>query len=190
MNKQTAPSTNKSLDGINALNALALPLGGDAIEKIINSLSDIVFICEKGLIKYANPHGLAVLGAKNEDDLTNYPFQSLIADDYASIVDDILSMLALEDKPTSMRVKCLDGRQLSIRMEVINISENGDDTAIVLGHDITQQVRLTEGLHRSETQFRKLVDSSLNFICVCDKDGVITYVNQSGVKILIRLLGP
>ena len=31
---------------------------------------------------------------------------------------------------------------------------------------------------------RKLVNSSLNFICVCDKDSVITYVNQSGVKII------
>ena len=31
---------------------------------------------------------------------------------------------------------------------------------------------------------RKLVNSSLNFICVCNKDSVITYVNQSGVKII------
>ena len=35
-----------------------------------------------------------------------------------------------------------------------------------------------------EASLRKLVDSSLNFICVCDKDGVITYVNQSGIKIM------
>ena len=35
-----------------------------------------------------------------------------------------------------------------------------------------------------DISLKKLVDSSLNFICVCDKDSVITYVNQSGIKIM------
>ena len=161
-----------------------LSLDDSDIKKIIDTISDMVFICEDGLIKYVNPLGMVILGVEDEDDLTNTPFQSLIADDYASIVDDILSMLVLEHRPTAMRIKCFDGRQLSVRMEVVTLNHNKNNRTLVVAQDITHQVKLTEGMHRSETRFKKLVDSSLNFICVCDKDGVITYVNESGVKIM------
>lgn len=163
---------------------IALSLGDGDIKKIIDTISDMVFICENGLIKYVNPLGMVILGVENENDLINIPFQSIIADDYASIVDDILSMLALEHKPTAMRVKCFDGKQLSVRMEVVSLAQDKHNRILVAAQDITQQVKLTEGMHRSETRFRKLVDSSLNFICVCDKDGIINYVNESGIKIM------
>jgi len=162
----------------------ALSFGDDDVKKIIDTISDVVFICENGLIKYINPLGMVILGAEDENDLIDTAFQSLITDDYASIVDDILAMLVLEHKPTAMRIKCFDGTQLSVRMEVVALSQDKSNRMLVVAQDITQQVKLTEGMHRSEARFRKLVDSSLNFICVCDKDGTITYVNESGIKIM------
>ena len=163
---------------------IALSLGDGGIKKVIDAISDMVLICENGLIKYINPLGMVILGAEDESDLIDTPFQSLITDDYASVVDDILSMLALEHKPTSMRIKRFDGVQISVRMEVVSLSQDDSSKMLVVAQDITQQVKLTEGMHRSETRFRKLVDSSLNFICVCDKDGIINYVNESGIKIM------
>lgn len=159
-------------------------LNHEAMVQVIDAFSDLACICIDGKIKYINPAGLVVLGAKDIDALIDSPFQALTTKDLSGVVDDVLTMLADEGKPTPIRIKRLDGHIVSIRIEVKKVPAIAENAVIVLGADITQQIALSEDMLRSEARFKKLVRSSLNMICICDHSGLITYINDAGLKLL------
>jgi len=150
---------------------------------MLNAVSDMVCVCIDGKISHINSTGLSILGASDQNDLLGVNFQSLICDDFASSSDDLLAMLCEETASTPMHIKGLDGKRTSITIKVNRLQDLGDTAYVLTAQNISNQVKLSQDIRDSEARFGKLIDNALDFICVM-KDGVITYVNQAGMKLL------
>jgi len=80
-----------------------------AMSDMLDSLSDLVCVCIDGKIRHVNTPGLAILDADSPEALIGLPFQSLICDDFAATIEDIIAVMADEPEATPMRfviVKC------------------------------------------------------------------------------------
>lgn len=150
---------------------------------MINAVSDMVFVCISGTIRQINSPAISILGGQCAEDLLGVNFQSLICDDFAESSDDLLNILADETAPTPMHIKGLNNVRTSITIKVNRLSGLGDKAYVLTAQNISNQVKLSQDIRDSEARFRKLIDNALDFICVM-KDGVITYVNQAGIKLL------
>lgn len=154
-----------------------------AVSDVLDALSDMVCVCIDGVIRHVNTPGIAILGASDHEALLGLKFQDLICDDFAATIENILPVMADEAAPTPMRVKGLNGVQQSLAVTVKSLPELGDHAYVVMGHNLTRQVELSEAVHQSEGRLRKLVDSALDLICVLD-DGIVSYINQAGMHLL------
>lgn len=154
-----------------------------AVSDMLDALSDLVCVCIDGKIRHVNAPGVAILGATRQDALLGVSFQSLICDDFAATIEDVLAVMADETETTPMRVKGLGGKLESLAVRVKSLPELGERAYVVMGQNLTRQVELSEAVHQGEVRFRKLVHSALDLICVLD-DGIISYVNQAGMQLL------
>lgn len=154
-----------------------------AVSDMLDALSDLVCVCVDGSIRHINAPGATILGAATQDELLGVKFQDLICDDFAATIEDVLAVMADETGATPMRVKGLNGILESLSVTIKSLPELGDHAYVVLGQNLTRQVALSEAVHQSEARFKKLVHSALDLICVLD-NGIISYVNQAGMKLL------
>lgn len=154
-----------------------------AVSDILDALSDFMCVCIDGNIRHVNASGIAILGATGQAELLGRPFQSLICEDFAASIDDILSVMADEPEATPMRVKGLNGKLESLSVRVKSLPDLGNHAFVVMGQNLTREVELSEAVHQGEVRFRKLVHSALDLICVLD-DGIISYINQAGMRLL------
>jgi len=150
---------------------------------MLDALSDFVCVCIDGKIRHVNTPGLAMLGADGPDALLGRTFQSLICDDFAATIEDIIAVMADETDAIPMRIKGVTGKLMSLRLKVVGLPDLGQTAHVVMGENVTRQVELTDAIHQSEARFRKLVDSALDLICVMN-DGRISYINDAGMKML------
>lgn len=154
-----------------------------AMSDMMDALSDLVCVCIDGKISHINKSGLKILGAKDPGELLGMSLQDLICDDFSATIKDIINVMADEIDPIPMRLKCLNGKQTSIRLKAVSLPEVGDTAYVVMGENVTRQAELTDAIHKSEARFRNLVNSALDLICVMDNDK-ITFINAAGVKML------
>jgi len=154
-----------------------------ALSDMLDAVSDMVFVCIDGDICHINIVGLTILGADTKEDIIGVNFQSLICDDFAASVDDILEVLADEMGATPMHIKGLNGLKSSLSVRVKRLPDMGGHAFVLTAQNITHQVQLSQAVRDSEDRFGKLVDNALDFICVIKND-VITYVNHAGMKLL------
>jgi|GEM_PF-4660597 len=147
--------------------------------------SDIVCVCKAGTITSVNSHGVYLLGAKNEDELIGKPFSDFLANEYSAAIDDFIAILAEETEPFPAKLITLEEKEIGVKINLYVAREFGDDMAIILARDVTNQVRMSEAIQRSEARYRKLINNALDLICTC-KDGTINYINEAGVAMLGR----
>ena len=151
--------------------------------QILDLFSDIVCICQEGVITNANAVGIKLLGAGVEEGLTGKPLTNFLADEYSSAIDDFINILAEETEPFPAKMIALNGNEIGVNINVFRARELGRGCTIVLARDVTRQVRMSEAIHRSEARFRKLVNNALDLICTF-KQGEIDFINEAGLNML------
>ena len=104
-------------------------------------------------------------GRENEDELIGRPFSDFLANEYSSAIDDFIAALADETEPFPAKLIALNGNEIGVKISLYVARELGNDTAIILARDVTQQVRMSEAIQRSEAKYRKLINNALHLIC-------------------------
>ncbi len=158
-------------------------LSGEGLSNFLNALPDMVCVCVDGNIRYINAAGATILGAPSADDFIGTPFQSLISNEFAFTIEDILRVIADEKEPTSMHFKGLHGERVSLSVCVRSFPLRGLQAFMITGQNLTRQEELSKAVQRGKVRFQRLVNRALDLICVLD-DGVITYINQAGTTLL------
>lgn len=151
--------------------------------QILEMSSDIICICNDGVICNANSVAGNLLGTGNPEDLVGKPFTDFLATEYCEAIDDFVSILAEETEPFPAKLIALDGNEMGVKINVFKARELGPDHAIILGRDVTHQVRISEAVRRSEAKYRELVNNALDLICTCN-DGIINFINLAGIAML------
>ena len=150
---------------------------------LIEQIPDMACLCHEGAVLHVNSAGLKMLELKSAKRIQGRPFSDFLHSDYREIVDELLDRKFVERG--AFAVKFQRGKHSSVDAEII-VSPIGDpDSGLVtvLARDITDKIRITETLLRSESRYRHLVEKALNLICICE-DGYITYINSAGAKTL------
>lgn len=186
MNKLVSdlPTSATKTERYQALNLRALDsLSAQTICNLLDELTDLVVVCVDGKIRHINKMGSALMDAESPDEILGHRFQDFICDDFASSIQDIISVMAGESNATPLRVKTMKGKMISLNIKVQFMPDLGECAHVVLGENLTAQAMMAEAMHKSEVRFRKLVNNALDLICVID-DGKINYINKAGMKFL------
>jgi diguanylate cyclase (GGDEF)-like protein/PAS domain S-box-containing protein len=155
----------------------------DHLIQILEVSSDIVCICRSGLITNVNSVAANLLGKGHKEGLIGKPFTDFLADEYSNAIEDFIDVLAEETEPFPAKLHALNGEEIGVNINLVKSKDTNDDHAVILARDVTHQVRMSEAIHRSEAQYRKLVNNALDLICTI-QNGKINYINQAGATML------
>jgi len=152
------------------------------IRQIENS-RDLYCLCRHGKIEYINEQGLRILGLKSLKRLVGRPFADFFSEIYRDIARSALTGEAAEEIPMPMILQRGKGPEYRVDVDFSFWGDPENGYVAVHAHDITVRHKAMENLLRNEERFRRLVDSALDLICVCEK-GVITFINAAGIEML------
>jgi diguanylate cyclase (GGDEF)-like protein/PAS domain S-box-containing protein len=155
----------------------------DNLVQILEMSSDIICICDGGVITNVNSVAIDLLGSGEKDGLVGRPFLEFLAAEYSSAIDNFFDALAEETEPFPAKMTALSGNEMGVKINLFKARELGGDYAIILARDVTHQVRISEAIRRSEARYRKLVNNALDLICTCE-DGKINFINEAGLIML------
>ncbi len=150
---------------------------------VMDSITDLVCICEERKIRHINTMGMEMMEANSADDLLGKCFQDFVCDDFASSIENIIAVMADESDATPLRIKTVKSNMVSFNLKVVTLPGYEKHTHAIIGENLTVQAKMAEAIHQSQARFRKLVNNALDLICVMDQ-GQITYINKSGLKLL------
>lgn len=97
-------------------------------------------------------------------------------------IKNVLSGELIDDN-VEYRVITKDGRKLWVNFNLkLNYLDSKLDSALVIGHDITQQKQIMEALVESEEKYKELVENARSIILKLDTDGRFTFINEYALK--------
>jgi diguanylate cyclase (GGDEF)-like protein/PAS domain S-box-containing protein len=158
----------------------------DTIKNFLEFSTDFSCVCTDGIIKFINNAGLRILEAPDDGKIIGKGFAEFLGSEFSNIAvdsSDLLLLIIEEKEALRARLIGLDGREISVEISVQWAREFGTNSVIVMAHDISKQINLTQELHRGEERFRRLVDNAMDMICSC-KNGIVSFINQSGIKLM------
>lgn len=94
-------------------------------------------------------------------------------------VFEALYRAALRGERASGKYGISDGR--SFQLDAIPVAGPGGDVAaaMLVARDITESKRLERNLRDSETRYRAIIQDQTELICLSDRNGIITFVNEA-----------
>ncbi|RMD94375.1 MAG: PAS domain S-box protein [Calditrichaeota bacterium] len=135
-----------------------------------------------GILLYANPAAVKLLGAKSEQDLIGKPVLDFVHPDYKEIATQRVQQLYQQRQQTTLieeKLVTLDGRVIDAEVMGIPIPYEGKEAVQVILRDITEHKRTQNELKRSEEKFRLLIENAADMITLLDEQGKILFESPS-----------
>ncbi|MFN8095744.1 MAG: PAS domain S-box protein [Vicinamibacteria bacterium] len=104
-------------------------------------------------------------------------------EDRAAVVADVLRQ-AGRFQVSGWRHRLRDGTTIDVQVSSQRIDYAGRPAAMVVVHDITEQLRAEAGLRESEARFRAVMEAAPDPIYLNDESGRIVEVNERGCAVL------
>lgn len=152
---------------------------------IVEFLPDAVIIHAHGIIQFANPAALKILGAASSGELTGKPVAELIhPDSRETILERIRKTLDSGIPAGISEEKYLTIAGEIIDVEVVEIPVNymGVEASLEIVRDISDRKQALSALRESEDKFRTLAESSPYAIMIYQDDRWV-YTNAAGEKL-------
>ena len=177
-------------------------------KSLVDCSPDGVIVQVNGVIKFANPSGLKILGVNNFEALQNISALDFILPEYHKKKIERISkakageeldfveikiknkkgeIYILETKPTAIKFNGIDAIQVVLR----DTSEKkllqkeqarakiAEETNELLEQEITKRKIIQLKLQESQKYTRLIINGSLDMICASDRQGFITEFNQA-----------
>lgn len=159
------------------------PRFNSGIMGILEVSRDLVCLCRAGAIAAINGAGARMLGAATTDELVGRCMAEFLVPEYGRVLELFLAGLASEDKSVPTRILAMDLTVKDVEMQTFRAREIAPDATVVVCRELTADDDAAVQLHESDVRFRLLADNSMNLVCHV-KDGVVRYVNKTGVALL------
>lgn len=144
-----------------------------------------IAVYQRGLIVYANPAAMAILGAKGDAKLVGTPIINRVHPDYRQqVIEQIRLALTKHAKIPRHEEKLLrmDGTAIDVDIESAPIVHLGDPAVQVNFQDISEKKQAENKLKESQSQYQQLVEWSPVALAV-HQDGLIVYVNPAAIRL-------
>ncbi len=149
---------------------------------ILEVSRDLVCLCREGAITAINGAGARMLGATTTEELVGRRMDEFLVPEYGSMLQLFLSGMASEDKAVPTRILALDKTVKAVEMQTFRAREIAPDATVVVCRELGAEAEAAVRLHEVDLCFRLLVDNAMNLACHVH-DGVVRYVNRSGVAL-------
>lgn len=158
----------------------------DRLEAIVNAVPDLMFVVDRD----ARIHGYyspirASLFAEPQRLVGNLVADVLPPDAAATVAEAMAEAGRTGSHHGAVYSLSLPDGRRSFELSIAAMSRDGDPGTlfIALARDVTERLRLEEGLRQSEEQYRLLAENATDIIFEMDPWGRFTYMSPSGERL-------
>jgi diguanylate cyclase (GGDEF)-like protein/PAS domain S-box-containing protein len=122
-----------------------------------------IFVLRDGLIRYANPAAVRLLGASSADDLLDVAFLDFVVDKLRPSIEERFEEILSRKgpmPPVEYEVVRMDGRRLTVESREIATSYGGATAVQVVLQDASQHKEALRRIERSEQQLKLLFEQT------------------------------
>src|SRR6266540_3123168 len=153
--------------------------------RLVELSPDAIVIHKKGVIEFANPAALRLVGARQPEDLLGQSVLKFVHPDSRPLVLERLQRLR-EGRHAPLigeRFVRLDGRAVEVEVAAIPFQHEGETAVQVVARDVTDRLKAEEALRASEDRYRRLVELSPDAIAV-HSEGSFVFANRAMANLL------
>ncbi len=144
---------------------------------LVERANDGIAIIQDGLVAYANPALVAMLGYSLEEAIGTSMANYAHPDELPIVIDRYKRRMAGENVAPVYESVLLhkDGHGVEVEANAGVVTYEGRPADMIMFRDITERKRAEEELERSEKYYRALIDNALDSTVVLGGDGTILY---------------
>lgn len=155
--------------------------------RLVDLSPEAIIIHSDGLIQYANPACVKLLGASSTKQLLNQPIEKFSTPQYIESVNERIRKITevgVKIAPFEEKIIGLDGEIRDIEATGITILHEGNHAFLMIFRDITSRKKAEEALQQSEEQYRLIAENMTDLVRVVDPNGVVVYASPSHEHVL------
>ncbi len=155
--------------------------------RVVELSPEAIAIHSNGIIRYANPACIKLLGASSLEQLVNQPVVQFIHPDYITMLNERIEKIkeiGVKISPFEEKMISRDGRILDVEVTGITMKHEGTLAFLMIFRDITRRKKAEEALQQSEAQYRLIAENMSDLVRVVDTSGVVVYASPSHEHVL------
>ena len=140
-----------------------------------------VAIIQDGICKFAN-RAIEQITGFSKDELVGKPlFDKVSSKDKECVSERQKLILTVKDAPSIFNFTAIskNGTEKELEISTASIPYEGRPAVLGLVHDLTEQKKMNEALHKSEEKYRLLVENINDVIFILDNEGRFTYISPA-----------
>ncbi|MBI9062961.1 MAG: PAS domain-containing sensor histidine kinase [Marinilabiliaceae bacterium] len=157
-------------------------------DTMLENSTDIMAIIDRdGLITYTSSNVKAHFGWIPKDVVGKEGWIAVHPDDLSKTKERFKSLLnhPSEIDNIDFRFKCADGTYKYVNLSAVNMLHDPIIKGILVNYrDIDQQKKTEQALLANEYKYRILFENMQDTICMLDKEGCITDINEAGIQLM------
>jgi PAS domain S-box-containing protein len=164
----------------------ALQESEETFRRVIEGAPEAIYIGADWKFLYLNPAALRLFGATSGDQLVGTPFMDRI---HPKFHDDIRKRVSglynerVAAPPLEEVYLMLDGSEIDVEVSSVPFRYMGKDGALVFVWNISDRKKAEHAKKESEEKFRHILESMQDAYIRTGRDGIITMVNPSAVRL-------
>jgi len=149
----------------------------ERFKKLSNLTFEGILIHDKGMVIDINESLMKLLGYTKEELIGKNIIKLCVPHEYhATIRENIFKNIA---KPYEVMARKKDGTLFPMEIEARDIKDKDIEFRVAAIRDISWRKKAEKELRESEKKYRSFVDTASDMMCITDKDGKFTDVNES-----------
>ncbi len=167
---------------------LALHESEHRFRSIVESSREAIFVHYSGMLAYANPACLQLMGA-SLDQMMGMDVLNIPAPEYRGLVSERIKKVREGDYKlpvAEMEFVRFDGTRVDVEVSSSGTVYNGHFSTLVVARDITARKQAESALRKSENKLRSLFAAITDVILVLDKGGRYIEIAATNSDLLYR----
>lgn len=159
-------------------------LSGEELWQVFEQAAEAIYLinASSGRIEHVNEQAVCDLGYSQEE-LTSMQAEDVVGANAGVEVVGRLQDLQLGEKRTRRGFhRRKDGSEFPVEVRVGKIEVAGETKLLSLARDITEQTETLKQLQISDSNFRMLVENSIQSVAIANSDRRIVYANNQFAK--------
>jgi two-component system sporulation sensor kinase A len=153
--------------------------------EIVELSPEPIIVQSNGLIIYANPSAVKMIGAENQEQLIDQQLVDFIHPDDLEQNEIRNTLLFKQGKPSELieiKLIRLDGKIITVEVKFVPITYLGNLALALLCRDVTEKNETDHALLENEQRYRHLIKMSPEPIVV-HSNGILVYLNDSAKEL-------
>ena len=155
--------------------------------RLVELSPESIVIHSNGLIRYANPACVKLLGASSLNQLINQSIVQFAHPHYIRMVNkrvETMKEIGVKIAPFEEKIISWDGRIVDVEVTGITMNHEGNLAFLMIFRDITRRKKAEEALQQSEEQYRLIAENMTDLVRLVDTNGVVIYASPSHEHVL------